>query len=315
MATDQGNITTPDAGDLNTAARKYAASQGWAMADGSYPIRPANMHGAADLEKAIHAVGRGSGSHDAIRAHIVKRAKAIGESSQLPDDWTSGSMEASSLTKRVPMSETERRFTAVCVEVRSASDSHTIGGYAAKFNRMSGNLGGFKEQIAPGFFNRSRSQDWPDVVARYNHDDNMLLGTSAARTLRLGIDDIGLTYDVDVPQARADVYELVQRGDVRQSSFAFIADEDDWTSDDTGYPMRTLVQGRLLDVAPVNVPAYSDTSVGLRSLARRFDAPVDEVRKMAEVNELSKFFRRTDGPTPQPRRSAADALTRAMLLD
>src|SRR5262245_10444336 len=86
---DQGNINTPDAGDLNAAARRYAASQGWAMADGSYPVRPANLHGGADLAKAIHAVGRGSGSHDAIRRHIAARASAIGMSDQIPDNWTS----------------------------------------------------------------------------------------------------------------------------------------------------------------------------------------------------------------------------------
>jgi HK97 family phage prohead protease len=88
-APDQGNISTPDAGDLNAAARRYCTDQGWAMADGSYPIRPANLHGASDLAKAIRAVGRGSGSHDAIRRHIAGRAKAIGMSDQIPDGWTS----------------------------------------------------------------------------------------------------------------------------------------------------------------------------------------------------------------------------------
>jgi HK97 family phage prohead protease len=126
------------------------------------------------------------------------------------------------------MSDLERRFTQVRVEVRASGEGMTIGGYAAKFNRMSQNLGGFVERIDPAFFNKSRGDGWPGVVARYNHDDNMLLGTSGAGTLRLGIDEIGLNYEVDPPQSRADVYELVQRGDVRQSSFAFEAFEDDW---------------------------------------------------------------------------------------
>jgi ATP-dependent protease ClpP protease subunit len=84
---DHGNITVPDAADLNAAARRYAASQGWAMPDGSYPIRQADNHGASDLSSAIRAVGRGSGSHDTIRAHIVKRAKAIGMADRIPDNW------------------------------------------------------------------------------------------------------------------------------------------------------------------------------------------------------------------------------------
>ena len=216
------------------------------------------------------------------------------------------------------MSDAERRFTSVPVEVRGGKDeSRTIGGYAAKFMRMSQNLGGFVEQIDPAFFNKSRGDGWPGVLARHNHDDNMLLGTTGARTLRLGLDEIGLTYEVDVPQSRADVFELVQRGDVRQSSFAFIAFEDDWASSDQGFPLRTLISGRLMDVASVNTPAYEDTSVGLRSLAKKFDAPLDEVRALAEANELTKFFKRTDntGQTADQVRSAQAALAKSLAMD
>lgn len=216
------------------------------------------------------------------------------------------------------MTDAERRFTSVRVELRaSADDKQTIGGYAAKFNRMSQNLGGFVERIDPSFFNKSRGDGWPGVIARHNHDDNMLLGTAGAGTLRLGVDEVGLTYEVDLPRSRADVYELVQRGDVRQSSFAFIAFEDDWTTTDQGFPLRTLGTGKLLDVASVNTPAYEDTSVGLRSLAKKFDAPLEEVRALAEQDSLVKFFKRTDntGKPVQVKRSAADALTRILRLD
>ena len=78
-------------------------------------------------------------------------------------------------------------------------------------------------------------------MARYNHDDNMLLGTTAARTLRLTVDEVGLVYEVDVPQARADVFELIQRGDVNKSSFAFIALEDDWALNDLDIPLRSVL--------------------------------------------------------------------------
>lgn len=190
------------------------------------------------------------------------------------------------------MIETERRLTAAAVEVRAAQ-SRTIGGYAAKFNTFSQNLGGFIERIAPSFFNKSRGDGWPGALARYNHDDNMLLGTTVAETLRLKIDDIGLTYEVDVPAARADVFELVQRGDVAKSSFAFTVSEDDWTTNENGFPMRTLISGRLYDVAPVNTPAYDDTSVGVRafdSLARKFDRDVAEIRSLAAEERLGDLF-------------------------
>lgn len=212
------------------------------------------------------------------------------------------------------MSDLERRFTVGRVELRAGSEKRTFGGYAAKFNTLSKNLGGFVERIDPKFFDKSRGDSWPDVIARYNHDDNMLLGTTAAGTLRLGVDNIGLEYEVDPPLARSDVFELVQRGDVVKSSFAFQMFEDDWSASDQGFPMRTLLSGKLVDVAPVNVPAYDDTSVGLRSLARKFEADVEEVRALAAANELIKFFKRTDGGTPA-KRSAAARLAQVKAID
>lgn len=57
--------------------------------DPSYPIGDK-----ADLSNAIHAVGRGSGDHDAIRAFIKKRAAALGASDLIPDSWTSSGSKA-----------------------------------------------------------------------------------------------------------------------------------------------------------------------------------------------------------------------------
>lgn len=202
------------------------------------------------------------------------------------------------------MSEVERRYTLVPVELRARGDKRTIGGYAAVFNSPSQNLGGFVEVVERSFFNKSRSDGWPDVLARYNHDDNMLLGTTGGGTLRLDVDDNGLLYDVDPPAARADIVELVERGDVRKSSFAFRTFEDDWTMTDQGFPQRTLLSGQLVDVAPVNMPAYQATSVAMRSalhsLAQKMEAPIDDVIRIASENELRKFFVRTDGAAAKP---------------
>lgn len=78
--------------DYNTAERKQMASSGAAMADGSYPIKTK-----ADLRKAIRAVGRGNADHNAIRKHIITRAKALGLESMVPDNWNAdGSLKGSS---------------------------------------------------------------------------------------------------------------------------------------------------------------------------------------------------------------------------
>ena len=201
---------------------------------------------------------------------------------------------AQEANKGAVMADLERRYTSVPVEVRARDTGQKIGGYAAVFNRYSQNLGGFVERGDPAMFNKSRADGWPDVLARYNHDDNMLLGTTGGGTLSLEVDGTGLLYEVVPPAARADIVELVSRGDVRKSSFAFRVFEEDWGLTEQDFPLRTLLSVQLVDVAPVNMPAYLDTTSGLRSLAAFKQVPIDEVRSLAEANDLRKLFMRKD---------------------
>lgn len=76
---------------------KSMVSKGQAMKNASgepsYPIADIS-----DLKKAIRAVGRGKAGHDAIRKHIIARAKALKATSLIPDNWNSdGSMKESSV--------------------------------------------------------------------------------------------------------------------------------------------------------------------------------------------------------------------------
>jgi HK97 family phage prohead protease len=215
------------------------------------------------------------------------------------------------------MSELERRFTPVPVQVRAEGNNRRLGGYAAMFDKLSRNLGGFVEVVDRSFFNHTRANGWPDVICRYNHDDNMLLGTTGGNTLRLWTDETGLMYEVDPPDSRADIVELIQRGDVRKSSFAFRVDVngDEWTLTDQEFPLRKLTSGQLVDVAPVNMPAYDNTSAGmrsvevaLRSLADKMEAPYEDVRKMSEDGDLKRFFVVTSTRGAKPRKAPKKTL-------
>jgi hypothetical protein len=66
----------------NADDKKRMAASGAAMPDESYPIEDEE-----DLDNAIHAVGRGGASHNAIRKHIITRAKSLGKSSMIPGNW------------------------------------------------------------------------------------------------------------------------------------------------------------------------------------------------------------------------------------
>lgn len=184
----------------------------------------------------------------------------------------------------------ERRNIARPVELRAVADGlGTLFGYASVYNRYSQNLGGFVEQVAPGAFSKSLGDNVP-VVARYNHDDNYLLGTTEAETLRLLDDNTGLGYEVDLPDTTSgrDVAALSKRGDLRYSSFAFRTLEDEWSITEQGFPLRTLRSVQLVDVAPVNTPAYMDTSAGVRSLADKLgiEPTTVESASTAELRSL-----------------------------
>lgn len=171
--------------------------------------------------------------------------------------------------------ELEVRTAAHAVELRAGGEGQigTLVGYAAVFNRHSQNLGGFVEQVDPAAFNKSLADQVP-VMARGNHADGALLGTTWAGTLRLEVDGTGLRYEVDLPDTTAgrDFHTLAQRGDIRWSSFAFRTIEDEWSVTEQGFPLRTLRAVQLVDVAPVNSPAYLDTTVAARALAERVAA-------------------------------------------
>ena len=80
------------------ATMEKLQSKGQAMAPAAGSDRPRyQIRNGTDLDRAIKAVGRGSGSHNTIRAYIIRRAKALGLSSKIPGNWNSdGSLKGGS---------------------------------------------------------------------------------------------------------------------------------------------------------------------------------------------------------------------------
>jgi len=111
---------------------RQMASKGHAMKDGdnvSYPIGDAE-----DLTNAIHAVGRGGADHDRIRKYIIGRAKAMGMSSKIPDNWNSdGSLKGGgrSMTASTPYT---RSFALDDISIRAGGDGRTVDAYATVFD-------------------------------------------------------------------------------------------------------------------------------------------------------------------------------------
>lgn len=156
-------------------------------------------------------------------------------------------------------------------EVRAASDDTlTISGYAAMFDDVT-DLGYFNERIARGAFDGVMEDD---VRLLINHAGVPLARTTNG-TLDLEVDDNGLRYTArlaDTTEGR-DLYKLIKRGDISQSSFAFTIEDEEW---DRKQNLRTIKRmGSLLDVSPVTYPAYPTTTVAARMKAQQEERSID----------------------------------------
>lgn len=181
--------------------------------------------------------------------------------------------------------EAEVRKSSVVKEQRefrmenAEQNGNTIRGYAAIYNSDSEWMGGFYEQIETGAFDDVLDND---VRAYFNHDENLLLGRVSSGTLRISTDKRGLFYEVDLPNTTYanDLVELMKRGDVNQSSFAFLIEKDRWEQrGGTTYRIIEKVS-RLLDVSPVAQPAYPDATSELK---RDLETETKEEAKAASV--------------------------------
>lgn len=176
----------------------------------------------------------------------------------------------------------KRRAIKRKVEIRADGDeSPKISGYAAVFFREDDSgteyhiWDRYYERIHPEAFTRALEEQH-DVRGLFNHDSGVVLGRTSSGTLRLMVDDIGLRYEIDPPESRADIVESIQRGDIDGSSFAFEILEETRTEnteeDRVTYEIRDL---KLYDVGPVTFPAYASASTEVRSDPRFQDEPKD----------------------------------------
>ena len=174
----------------------------------------------------------------------------------------------------------------------SGKDGRTLVGYAAKFDSLSENLGGFRELIKPGAF-RSSLSDGTDVRALVDHDPRLVIGRRSNGTLRLEEDSTGLRVEIDTPSVSYadDLLELIRGGYVSQMSFGFSIPPggDEWLPVDKedGLRRRLLKTVALAETSVVTFPAYSATEVSVRSLELH-QRRVDQLRLALAVAGLRR---------------------------
>lgn len=182
-----------------------------------------------------------------------------------------------------------REFTAV-KETRKADGKEprtVFSGYAAVFDELSEDLGGFREKIQPGAFRNSIAN--PNIMALVDHMPDRLLGSSQTGRVKVVEDERGLGTEITpvMTSYARDVEALLDAGEKTKMSFGFRTISDKWEKVD-GEDIRTLLEVDVFDVSIVTNPAYPATDVAVAKRA------LDEFRRED----------RTEEPEPEPDQKA-----------
>jgi HK97 family phage major capsid protein/HK97 family phage prohead protease len=158
-------------------------------------------------------------------------------------------------------------------------------GYAAVYApALSEDLGGFRERITPGAFDKSLESN-ADIRALWDHNTSQPLARTTNGSLKVSSDKRGLRVEIDLPEGVSyadDLRQLVRSGVVNQMSFGFLVPPggDTWDKDEYGNALRTLNSIDLHEVSVVSIPAYPDTTVALRGL-RQVEFEIRRARWLA----------------------------------
>lgn len=218
------------------------------------------------------------------------------------------------------------RLDAAQFELRADSDGRTMVGYPIVFNRwteINGWEGQFLERIAPGAVTRTLDRHRDMVKVLFNHGMDPSIGEKPlGRATVMEADDHGVY--VEVPLARTsyneDIAELLRTGVLDGMSFRFSVVQEEWDDNpkrsDTNpdrLPERTVKELRLYELGPVTFPAYSATSVGVRSrqayeLIRDRLAELDLSEPAAGTSDESPADSALTGPLERKWRAEAAAI-------
>ena len=167
------------------------------------------------------------------------------------------------------------------------TETRTIEGYAVVFNTRSQLLPDYsvyrmvQEVIDPAAIDESLLRSC-DIKALLEHDHSRMIARSykGNGTLTLTKDERGIKYSFEAPDTAEGNYalEMVKRGDLFGSSFAYTTDEavdGNVTYTKEGDTLIRTVHkiDALYDVSIVSDPAYLDTSVNARSIDKALNIP------------------------------------------
>lgn len=171
-------------------------------------------------------------------------------------------------------------------KIREDGGKRYLEGYFAVFGEPYQVWDGWIETIERGAFARYLASG-EDTKVLWNHDSNIVLGSTGNGTAVLREDETGLFGTVEINENDSEAvsaYARVARGDVDGCSFGFdIARQDEWWDEEGIYHTKITEVDPLFEVSPCTFPAYKATSIS----ARAKDS-LDDARKRYEQAQKQK---------------------------
>lgn len=152
--------------------------------------------------------------------------------------------------------------------IREEGGRRYLEGYFAVFGEQYQVWDGWMETIERGAFAEYLASG-EDVKVLWNHDSNIVLGSTGNGTATLQEDEIGLFGTVEInekDQEAVNAYARIARGDVDGCSFGFEIDrQEEWWDEQGVYHTKILRVDPLYEVSPCTFPAYKATSITARN--------------------------------------------------
>lgn len=170
------------------------------------------------------------------------------------------------------------------VKTREEGGKRYLEGYFAVFGETYQVFDGWTETIERGAFARYLASG-EDVKVLWNHDANIVLGSTGNGTASLREDEKGLYGSVEInenDQDAVNAYARIARGDVNGCSFGFdVARQEEWWDDDGVYHTKLTEIDPLYEVSACTFPAYKATSIS----ARNKDSLEEAKKRYSEAQE------------------------------
>lgn len=153
-------------------------------------------------------------------------------------------------------------------KIREKNGKRYLEGYFSIFGEPYQVWDGWIETIERGAFARYLASG-NDVKVLWNHDSNIVLGSTGNGTASLMEDETGLFGTVEINENDSEAvsaYARVARGDVDGCSFGFdIARQEEWWDENDVYHTKITEVDPLYEVSPCTFPAYKATSISARN--------------------------------------------------